>query len=402
MFDDYAYKNTTTRVRVKFTQKHDEPMYPWEIASFLAKFNTVYYKFELLNSICSALKEGIQPEDIFIFDHSLPLYERYSEMNLLSEPLAAKLFYPIGKPIPLAPSKWVYEYNCLYCFFQEVNSFLKRNHFQPLRLVNVSAAYEEFQIFGLDEAEGIIKKTALQQAERSCEAAVKRGEEKNKISLEDIDKSLSKYVKYKEQTFSNLDLFKGLSEEERINLLTLDDRKSRRLNRYVNSFFETFEQTVRPLVCARVGENKFRVLGRSLINKREQTGLELKEIKKNSPLGAFFEGGIALFQAIRQEARSKELHEYDKEIKQTELEISKAKLEGEKIKNISLELKLAQDFEKISRESDISAVRSLPQTVVTLQLIKAYGQQQSHAAGVLHNQDLTLSHGETRIIDELI
>ncbi|WP_037006497.1 hypothetical protein, partial [Pseudomonas asplenii] len=194
----------------------------------------------------------------------------------------------------------------------------------------------------------------------------------------------------------------GLSEEERINLLTLDDRKSRRLNRYVNSFFETFEQTVRPLVCARVGENKFRVLGRSLINKREQTGLELKEIKRNSPLGAFFEGGIALFQAIRQEARSKELHEYDKEIKQTELEISKAKLEGEKIKNISLELKLAQDFEKISRESDISAVRSLPQTAVTLQLIKAYGQQQSHAAGVLHNQDLTLSHGETRIIDELI
>lgn len=60
MFDDYVYKNIETRVRFKFIQRRDEPLYPWEIASFLKGFNTVYYKFELLNSICSALNHGVE------------------------------------------------------------------------------------------------------------------------------------------------------------------------------------------------------------------------------------------------------------------------------------------------------------------------------------------------------
>lgn len=42
MFDDYDYKNTSTRIKLKFIQKRDEPMYPWEIAGFLNKLNTVY------------------------------------------------------------------------------------------------------------------------------------------------------------------------------------------------------------------------------------------------------------------------------------------------------------------------------------------------------------------------
>ncbi len=35
MFDDYNYKKTEKRIRIKFIQDKDEPMYPWEIAGFL-------------------------------------------------------------------------------------------------------------------------------------------------------------------------------------------------------------------------------------------------------------------------------------------------------------------------------------------------------------------------------
>ena len=76
MFDDYAFKKPTTRINLRFNQQRDEPMYPWEIAGFLNKLNTSYYKFELLNSICSAINSGIHPSNIYIFDHSLPLYNR--------------------------------------------------------------------------------------------------------------------------------------------------------------------------------------------------------------------------------------------------------------------------------------------------------------------------------------
>ncbi|BCQ63246.1 hypothetical protein PBOI14_49960 [Pseudomonas sp. Boi14] len=179
MFDDYDYKDVSTRIKVKFSQRRDEPMYPWEIASFLKKLNTVYYKFELLNSICSAINQGVSPEDIFIFDHSLPLYERYSEMNLLSEPFAAKLFYSIGMPIPLSPNRNIYEFNCLYHIFNTVNSFLKRNHIGPLSLNNISYLYETLQGFGLQATEAAVIDLANKQAEKSYEAAAKRGRRKS-------------------------------------------------------------------------------------------------------------------------------------------------------------------------------------------------------------------------------
>ena len=73
MFDDYAFKKVNTRISIEFEQERDEPIYPWEIAGFLGKINTIYYKFELLNSICSAINNGISPENIFILDYSLPL-----------------------------------------------------------------------------------------------------------------------------------------------------------------------------------------------------------------------------------------------------------------------------------------------------------------------------------------
>ncbi|QJP07669.1 hypothetical protein [Pseudomonas multiresinivorans] len=399
MFDDYEFKDTDSRIKVKFSQKRDEPMYPWEIASFLNKFNTVYYKFELLNSICSALIHGIKPEDIFIFDHSLPLYQRYSEMDLISEPQAAKLFYPIGLPTPLVPSVKVYEFNCLYRIFKDLNSLLKRKHVQPLRLSTLSFLYEELQSFGLNVAEQQLISRVLGQAEKSHEAALKRNEKKEKISQEDIDKALGRYWKYKGQIFSDVEAIEKLSGEQLVDLITTGGRESRRLTKVTLSFFEHFEKTTRPLVCARVGDNKFRVLGRSLINKLEQTGLELKEIKRNSPLAAFFEGGVAIYQAIQQERRAKEIHEVEMKLKHTELELAEAKLQAQKMENLGLELKVVEQLEDIVKKTDIIAVRQLPPSFVQLQLIKAYGIQHSNASNVLHNQGLTLDGESIKVVD---
>lgn len=399
MFDDYDYKDTGSRIKVKFSQKRDEPMYPWEIASFLKKFNTVYYKFELLNSICSALIRGINPEDIFIFDHSLPLYERYSEMDLLSEPLAAKLFYPIGMPIPLLPSTKVYEYNFLYRIFNTINSFLKKNHIGPLSLNHISSLYEHYQGFGLEAAEASLIDLAHRQAERSYEAAAKRGEKKKQFSTEDLSKALEKYKKQKNQTFSDIGKLQQLDDKQRIDLLTLDGRENIRLSRLLSVFFATFEKTTRPLVCARVATNKFRILGRSLVNKQEQVGLELKEIKRNSPLGAFFEGGVAVYQAIQQERRAKEIHEVDLEIKKKQLEVVEAELHGQKIKNLGLELKVAEQLADIANKTDIMAVKELSASYLKKQVMAAYGIQQSNASHMLHNQGLYLERESVSVID---
>ncbi|MGN8032331.1 hypothetical protein ACTJKS_22385 [Pseudomonas sp. 22189] len=399
MFDDYDYKDTGARIKVKFLQRRDEPMYPWEIAGFLKKLNTVYYKFELLNSICSAVNHGISPEDIFIFDHSLPLYERYSEMNLLSEPFAAQLFYSIGMPIPLMPSVSIYEYNCLYRIFNTINSFLKKNHVGTLGLTNISYLYEHLQSFGLEAAEANAIDLAYKQAEKSYEAAARRGEKKKQFTDSDFNKQLDKYKKYKHQLFLDIKQSQQLDDKQRLDILTLDGRDNIRLSRLLSAFFTTFDKTTRPLVCARVSDNKFRILGRSLVNKQEQVGLELKEVKRNSPLGAIFEGGIALYQAIQQEKRAKEIHDVDMEIKNKQLELAEAELHGQKIKNLSLELQLSEQLVSIASKTDIVSIKKLPPSFLKDQVVAAYSMQQSNASYMLHHQGLYLERDSVSIID---
>lgn len=399
MFDDYAFKNTETRIRFKFLQKKDEPLYPWEIASFLKGFNTVYYKFELLNSICSALNHGILPEDIIIFDHSLPLYERYAEMNLLSEATAAKLFYPIGLPVALTPSEWSINYHFLYLSFKAVNSLLKLKHVQPLRLEQIIGLYEALSVEGLDYVKSRLVDLALEQSEKSYKIAVEKGEKKEELKRSDFDRALLKPIRFKEQSQKDLEFISGLNDDQKVELLTSPGRNNRRLAAFLTSFFDKFDKTVRPLVCARVGNGKFRVLGRSLVNKKERTGLELKEIKKNSPLGALFEAGVTAYQAIQQEKRAKELHEIDKKIKAKEIELLDARIQGEKIKNFELELQVANRYAEISRGTDLDAIKGLSPSFVQLQISKAYGVEIGNAVSVLHKQDLKLDYSSVSAID---
>lgn len=399
MFDDYDYKDTTTRIRVKFKQVHDEPMYPWEIARFLKNFNTVYYKFELLNSISSAINHGISPEDIFIFDHSLPLYERYTELDLIGGPLAAKLFYPIGLPIPLVPNAKTYEYNCLYRVFYAVNSFLTTNRIGRLSLLTLSSLYEDLDAFGLESAEAQLIKYANENAKKSYEAAAKRNERKKQYSEDEFNRALKKYRKFKEQTFQDINQLQALDDDGKLDVLTLEGRDNLRLSRLLTAFFTTFEKTTRPLICARVSEKKFRVLGRSLVNKKEQVGLELKEVKRNSPLGALFEGGVAVYQAIQQEKRDKELHEVDMKIKAKQLELLDAQLHGQKIKNLEGELDLSQKMVTIAQGTDVSALKDMSNSFLKTRLALAYGIQHSSASDVMHNHGLRLEHESVKVID---
>lgn len=399
MFDDYDYKDTSKRISAKFAQERDEPMYPWEIAGFLNKFNTVYYKFELLNSISSALQHGIKPQDIFIFDKSLPLYERYSEMNLINEPQAAKLFYPIGLPTPLVPDDGIYKYSFLYQYFHEINSFLRSNHIQPLRLINLSAAYEELQNFDLDAAEEYVFNLAIRAAQRSYEAAAKRGEKKSQFTTDDLGKALAKYKKRKAQLFEDIAKIQRLDSDELLDVLTLGGRENKRLSALVDAFFTNFHKTARPLVCARVGENKFRVLGRSLVNKRERTGLEVKEVRRNSPLSALLEGGIAFCQVVLNEKRAKELHGFDLQIKEAQLEQARAAAQEQQLKRLSAELQVREQLASLAQRTDIGAAVALPNSHTKNQLMKAYGIQFSEAAYALNNQGLMLEPESLRMID---
>ncbi len=400
MFDDYAYKDTSKRISLRFVQKRDEPMYPWEIAAFLNRLNTVYYKFELLNSICSAINHGISPSDIFIFDKSLPLYQRHAAMNLLSETVASKQFYPIGLPYPLIPDVGIYSYNLLYQAFKTVNSFLYKNHVQTLRTESITTAYEILRETGLDDAEAYIVDLALKRTEKSIESARKRNEIKEEIGEEDIWKALDKYKSRKIQLLDDLSHIQNLSEERRSEVITENNRQSRRSTNILLAFFRYFDKTTRPLVCARVADGKFRVLGRSLINKREQIGLELKEAKRNSPFGALIQGGVAIVQAIRRDEREEELHHLAVQKAEIELKQEEEKLQRERLKTRVLEIDLTQRLNDFTQGTDMRAIDQLPDSFLKERITKAYGAERRSAGTLLYEQDLNLDESSIKLIDE--
>lgn len=399
MFDDYRYKNTNIRINFKFQQERDEPMYPWEIASFLNKLNTVYYKFELLNSVCSAINNGISPADIFIFDHSLPLYERYTSMNLIGDNQAARTFYPIGLPIPITPTQKSYELNLFYQAFRTVNSFLRKNHIQPLSTSNVAIAYDELKSEGLDKAEDLIVNLATWKAKKSYDSASLRGEKKTLIGSEDIESCLTKYRKKKQSLITDLLILDDIDDASKFEIIKGKSREDKRLTSLLLGFFRNFDYIARPLVYARVSNDKFRVLGRSLVNKSEQTGLELKEIRKNSPLASLLEGGVSIYQAIKQEERAKELHEIEKEIKYTELECAKQKLKGETLKNIALELVISEKLNAAIKGTDVEAIKLVPDSFVKQKLITAYSAEEYSAGRVLNRHGLALDRESIVIVD---
>lgn len=319
MFDDYDYKNTESRLSVRYVQKRDEAMYPWEIASFLKAINTVYYKYELLNSICSAIKFGIDPKDIFVFSKSIPLNKKHFEMNLLDEQHAAALFYNIGSPHPLVPNSEIYSLNLIYQYFRLVNSLLKRRGFRPLTIKSISMAYAELKNNGLDSAENYVNSIVIERSLSGVNSAKKNYINKSPITNHEINLAVSKYQKRKILLLDDLERIGSLGDSDLDLIIDSQTKDNKRRSGIILSFFRYFDKISRPLVCVRVGESKFRVLGRSLVNKNEVTGLELKEIKKNSPLGSLFEGGVgAMIKTVEfalEERRKSELHKLELEKK---------------------------------------------------------------------------------------
>ncbi|WP_157670674.1 hypothetical protein [Chitinibacter sp. GC72] len=320
-------------------------------------------------------------------------------MNILNKKSALEIFYNIGLPIPLQANKEYYEINLLFQHFKKVNSLLTQKKIQPLRIKLINEAHDFLTSSSLESAEQFICECALEQSEKSIAAAKKKKEEKEGINQEDIDKALRNYKKEKENTYATLDAIEHMSRDELEDCLTKNDRASKRIKEKSLSFFTHFDKVARPLVCISISETQFKVLGRALVNKKEQTGLELKEIKKNSPLGAIIEGGVALAQLFTGEKRANELHSIELQSKQLDLEIKRETLKQEKLKTTMMEIKVEQELTTLIHQSDIKTIEQIPDSFTRNRLQKAYMREDSNSRQVMNNYGLHLELGSTSIID---
>lgn len=381
MFDDYKFKLPKKRIQFVFHQEKEEAFYPWEIAKFLNELNTSYYKYELLNSICSAINNGISPENILILDKSLPLYQSHGELNIIDlRKNGLQILYNTGYPNSLLPSKESFELRELLIFFHSINSKLFANRYKPLYLKTLNSVYGIFEKKGLETARSEIVKEAL-----------KRSTKKRKFSSDFFDKEIVQSNKSISQ-FSNQ--FESIQKiKEKNNYKSLKQKQNKDIEKLFTVFFKNFEKIQRPVVCVRNG-NKLRVLGRSLVNKKEKhvQGLELKEITRRSPFRFILEGGVAVYRTIQEEKRAKELHEKEKQIQDS-------RLRQEKKKELLLDIKIAKELEQISRDSDVTAYTRLPISYATEKILEEYKKEDEKRQEILDRRGLKLEPKETKSID---
>ena len=111
-FDDYKYKDNTKIISLQIKQGREKKLYPWEVSTFLGKFNTYYYKSEVINTIAIALNQGILAENIMVFDKSFNISNQNSKLSYLSlTDSDIKYLYYIGLPYSLLPNKTIYLLN---------------------------------------------------------------------------------------------------------------------------------------------------------------------------------------------------------------------------------------------------------------------------------------------------
>ena len=389
MFDDYDYKLTDKRIQFKFSQKYDESFYPWEIASFLKDLNTTYYKYDLLNSISSALNYGIDPKDILILSKSLPLYKTHGDLDIINySENGLNLFYFIGDPYSLSPNINIERTRLFLLAFKLINKKLHQLGFKPLFTKTIPHLFEQLPKIGLSDT-----------IELNIKEALKRSKPDNIITKDDFAKEIAYIQKSNKQL---TDDFKTIKDNSDQNLETyLNEKTSKKIKRnYYEKFFFHFNKIQRPLVCIKEG-NHLRVLGRALVNKEksQKHGLELKEMTRNSPLKSLFEGGVAVYRTVKEEERSKELHNKKIELINVEKSIMDEKLKQEKLKSLRLEIELAEKMEEIAKSSDVEAYKDLDDNFYTQRILEAYRYQDKSRISMLERRGLDYKPSETKIID---
>lgn len=378
-FDEYEYKNTNQRIRIKFSRKSEERLNPWEITNFVSGVSTYMYKIEILNTIALAINQGIEKKNIFVLDKAYKLNGKYKDFSeIYLNTLAINSVYSIGKPISMEPNKDLIEIKYLFESLYGVNKilyqFAKKRITKGDRLEAYNVLKQEGFLYALNFITDKVKNkigdaeqlNVSKDVENACSKVLKRYQEylKDKEFFDDIETKLEK------------------SNDER-----LADSEKRIEKNYYKKFYECISALPRPVVgIYSKEENKFSILCGdhfdSNINKN--TKIDLKSITQNSPIMAEIESGCQILALRKEEKRKKELHELEK--RKIELEIAKLEkenklMEQEEIKNeldmLNKSIELKTRLDSMAETEENEGIKSMVSSYANRQLCMVYNKVQN-------------------------
>jgi len=395
MYDDYSRKLIGKQIEVTFTQVEDIAIFPWEIGYFVNRLNTFYYKDEVLNSISAAINSGVSPENIFMLDRSLPFNQIWANLDILDlSTTGLAQLYKIGNIASLVPNIRLQRLSIMLSLYRSINVFLRANHVRPYFLA------------GMNEIWAMVKEGSVANGVDALKNRVEGTFRKRRMEKSDSIEEL--FGNYNRQ-FIQLDteiaeITRRLSGlEAGIDLSIVSRKLTKRLyNKYYGYFVSQFDKMARPLIGVFYPEeNKVRILGRALVNKRavNYTTFQLLEARRRSPMVEVFIAGATMITTVLQEERNQEKHEKEMEILDAQLRKATAEAKTAEIEQLSKKIRLYQQLNEIAQESDVLAINALPPSLAKEQLSRAYSHVSYARQMLLEDSGMKLLDDSVRIID---
>ncbi|WP_077324641.1 hypothetical protein [Virgibacillus siamensis] len=370
MFNEEEYKNTTKKLEVKFKRTEDDLLTSWQISDFISQLTKHYYKNELMNTISLALKHGISPKNIIIFNESFEINNSYQNIGLLDLTKSAdvKTFYHLLDPISMFPDEEITKIRLTFAYFRGINELLYHYQFSRLDKNNLIKYYTNVKN-GLPYNE-VIEDIESLAFEIVKETAIDERNKENfrKATKELTSKTIASFVSFEKDKPSLDILMESIEENDFTNFKNTTYQKLE--IDYFNDFFTKFESLKRPIIGIYSPENKkVQILCDSFINKTKHDPskfLDLKSISHNSPYEAIFHIGLTivvpLITILSVSVNSRQLLEESTTSAQ-EREEAEARIE-----------KTIQELQPATEIEEIKAVDEIPQDYIRNKMKENYNQ----------------------------
>ncbi|MDC0933139.1 hypothetical protein OAR97_04760 [Arcobacteraceae bacterium] len=321
-FDDYDFKDTKHRVQIAIKQKKCKDLSPWQVSNFIGRLNTYYYQNELLNTIAIALSNGINPENIIIFDESFKFdrtYSKLSYLSLLDKDL--QYLYYIGKPYSLLPNKNVFVMNILFKYFRLLYEFLNKT--ENAKVIPAKTLHIYYDAYLNNGFNVLIDKLKINISESIKKAKLT---EKENIQYNQILTNFENEFNLYSKNDKEIERIKQNIINSKMDVTDFD---SPIYKEYFNNFQKLMKTIQRPVVAVINKNNVATILCRAHINKKAKNAvsLKLRSITENSPISGLFEGGLSLYSTIASENRANDLHKLHIQQEESKVEQEKIKLE---------------------------------------------------------------------------
>lgn len=384
-FDEYEYKNSNQRIRIKYLRDSEERLNPWEITNFVSRVSTYMYKIEILNTIALAVEQGIEKKNIFVLDKAYKLNGKYKDFSVIDlNTLAINNVYAIGKPVSMDPNQDLIEIRYLFESLYRINKILYRFGKRRITKQDRLEAYINLKQKGfLSVLNFIIDK-----------ATNKVGDEERLSVSKNVENECSNVMKKYQEYLTDRERFDDIELKlEKSNGEELTESEKRFEKNYYKKFYEHIFVLPRPVVGIYYKEeNKFSILCGDHFdsNVNKNTKIDLKSITQNSPIMSEIESGCQILALRKEEKRKEELHKLEK--RKIELEIAKLEkenklMEQEEVKNEldmlnkSIELKMRLD--SMAETEENLGIKSMASSYAKRQLCVVYNKVQNGYEEVL-------------------